>query len=80
MRVCRKVQVLRPRTSTSGGQSSGSVACVPVMVVEVVEEEVFFVSFLVMAAQEAKEVQERQLCSGYYHHMFLSVWFRWKPC
>ena len=50
------------------------------MVVGVVEEGVFFVSFLVMAAQEAKEVQERQLCSGYYQHMFLSVWFRWKPC
>lgn len=60
--MCRKVQVLRPRTSTSGGQSSGSVACcVLVRVVEVVEEGLFFVSFLVMAAQEAKEVQERQL-------------------
>lgn len=53
--------MLRPRVSTSGGQSSGSVACVPVKVVEM---GVFFVSFLVMAAQEAKEVQERQLYSG----------------
>ena len=59
--MCRKVQVLRPRTSTSGGQSSGSVACVPVRVVEV---GVVLVSFLVMAAQDAKEVQERQLYSS----------------
>lgn len=59
--MCRKVQVLRPRTSTSGGQSSGSVACVPV---RVVEGGALFVSFLVMAAQEAKEVQERQLYPG----------------
>ena len=53
--------MLRPRTSTSGGQSSGSVACVPV---RVVEAGGLFVSFLVIAAQEAKEVQERQLYSG----------------
>ena len=59
--MCRKVQVLRPRISTSGGQSSGSVACVPVRVVEVGG---IFASFLVMAAQEAKEVQERQLYEG----------------
>lgn len=62
----RKVQVLRPRTSRSGGQSSGRVvACGAVRVVEGgVGGVVLVVSFLVMAAQAAKEVQERQLCSG----------------
>lgn len=59
--MCRKVQVLRPRTSTSGGQSSGRVAACGA--VRVVEGGEFFVSFLVMAAQAAKEVQERQLFS-----------------
>ena len=52
MIVCKRVQVLRPRTSTSGGQSGGGAVGV------LVEEEV---CFLVRAAQEAKEVQERQL-------------------
>jgi hypothetical protein len=43
--------VLWPRTSTSGGQSGGGVGAVVVVVV----------FFLVRAAQEAKEVQVRQL-------------------
>ena len=61
----RKVQVLRPRTSTSGGQSSGRVVACGVVRVVVVGDGagVLRVSFLVMAAQAAKEVQERQLCS-----------------
>ena len=73
--MCRKVQVLRPRTSTSGGQSEGSVGACWVAVRVVV---LFLVSFLVMAAQEAKEVQLRQLYSGHSQYVFLSVYIRWK--
>ena len=70
----RKVQVLRPRTSTSGGQSSGSVVgCGVVRVVD--GGEFLVVSFLVMAAQAAKEVQERQLFSGIVSTCFLSVYY-----
>ena len=43
---CRRVHVLRPRVSTSGGQSFGGA---------------LRVAFLVWEAQEANEVQERQL-------------------
>lgn len=64
----RKVQVERPRASTSGGQSGGRVGVFRVGVVVVVREEgervgeeVVEVSFFVMASQEATEVQERQL-------------------
>jgi hypothetical protein len=50
-----------PRASTSGGQSAGGNVA---GVVDVVEEEVAGVDgvfFLLMAAQEAKDVQDRQL-------------------
>ena len=60
--VWRKVQVLRPRTSTSGGQSDGRVVAVRVVEGGVAGEGLV-VSFLVIEAQAAKEVQERQLCS-----------------
>jgi hypothetical protein len=64
VRVWRKVHVERPRASTSGGQSGGwegrAVAVVEGGVVLVLGVEVEG-SFFVMAAQEAKEVQERQL-------------------
>lgn len=62
--MCRKVQVERPRASTSGGQSGGRrgvegvVEERGVVGVVVAAEEV---SFLVMASQEETEVQERQL-------------------
>ena len=63
----RKVQVERPRASTSGGQSGGREEVVGWVVV-VVEVEVMggfllaaAVSFFVMASQAETEVQERQL-------------------
>lgn len=66
--MCRKVQVERPRASTSGGQSVGGgwvyvEAVVEGGVVVVVVSEVGRVEgvFFVMASQEATEVQERQL-------------------
>lgn len=63
--VCRSVQVERPRVSTSGGQSGGRVAGVEVVVVaggRVEEDEERGLDFcLIMAAQSATEVQERQL-------------------
>ena len=69
VRAWRKVQVLRPSSSTSGGQSDrggagcggGGVVVVVVvyfLVVVVEEEEVWA---FIIAAQEATEVQERQL-------------------
>jgi len=68
--VWRKVQVERPRVSTSGGQSEGWVGR-EVAVVEggrlvgtVVEVGV---SFLIMARQEAISVQERQLSCWSIH-------------
>ena len=61
----RKVQVERPRVSTSGGQSGGRESGVVVVVVGVGEGLLVGVgedvSFLVMASQEETEVQERQL-------------------
>lgn len=68
-RVWRKVQVERPRASTSGGQSGGRGEEVVVgWVVVVVEVEVVGgvllaaeVSFFAMASQAETEVQERQL-------------------
>ena len=62
--MCKKVQVERPSASTSGGQSGGGswVEAEDVEVVEwVVDGVAEALSFLVMAAQEEKEVQERQL-------------------
>lgn len=50
----------RPRASTSGGQSGGWGAGVGVVAVAVGGLGAV-VSFLVMASQEATEVQERQL-------------------
>ena len=61
--VCRRVQVLRPRRSMSGGHSAAAAAGAWVGAEgegEGVEEGVA-IFFLVMAAQEAMEVQERQL-------------------
>ena len=72
--------MLRPRTSTSGGQSEGSVGACWVAVRVVEAGKVFWVSFLVMAAQEAKEVQLRQLCSGHSQDMFLSMYIRRQLC
>ena len=59
----RKVQVERPRASTSGGQSGGgSLVGVEVEVeVGVVGRVLAAVSFLIMARQEETEVQVRQL-------------------
>lgn len=58
----RKVQVERPRVSTSGGQSEGGRGEVVVFVEGVLlaaaDDDV---SFFVMASQEETEVQERQL-------------------
>jgi hypothetical protein len=48
--LCRSVHVDRPRASTSGGQSGGGAVGV-----------LLAVCFFVRAAQEAKDVQERQL-------------------
>ncbi len=73
--MCRKVQVERPRASTSGGQSGGcevegegEVEVVGWVVVGGVRL-LAAVSFLVMASQEETEVQERQLgvvsCNAY---------------
>ena len=58
----RKVQVERPRASTSGGQSGGRGAGVEVEV-EVVGGFLLAaaVSFFAMASQAETEVQERQL-------------------
>jgi len=56
------VHVLRPKTSTSGGQSDSAWAeVVPSIAVE--EEEDFF-GVLVIAIHEATEVQERHLAVG----------------
>lgn len=55
LRVCKKVQVLRPRVSTSGGQFEGISAGVTEEVAGLVP------SFLTMAAQAPKEVQDRHL-------------------
>lgn len=66
---CRSVQVERPSCSTSAGQSgggasaAGAAAAVDERAREEVDGEVSDVDFLVIAAQEAKEVQDRQLGS-----------------
>jgi hypothetical protein len=62
-KVCRRVQVERPSSATSGGQSGGKVETkldveLVVEAGELVDVEVWD---LVRAAQEAKEVQVRQL-------------------
>lgn len=57
--VWRSVQVERPRRAMSGGQSG-----VVVGRGEGVEEEEGGMVWAVMAAQSAKEVQERQLGEG----------------
>lgn len=57
--VWRSVQEERPRTSTSGGQSGGGWRGRDEEEEE--EWELEEVSFLVIAAQAAKEVQERHL-------------------
>lgn len=58
---CRRVHELRPRTSTSGGQSDGSAG----MAAVVVDASAVFAVFLglvpVMANQEDTSVQVRQL-------------------
>lgn len=61
--MCRNVQVERPSVSTSGGQSGGGEGVVVVAgdVGEGFLAAAVGVSFLVMASQEATEVQERQL-------------------
>ena len=67
--VWRRVQVERPRVSTSGGQFSGVVSVVVDVGVEEVREGgceevlgfLLFACCLVMAAQAETEVQERQL-------------------
>ena len=59
--VWRRVHVLRPSSSTSGGQSEAGTSEETDVAREVVELAIFF---LVMAAQSEKadlEVQERQL-------------------
>jgi hypothetical protein len=66
VKAWRKVQVLRPSSSTSGGQSecNGGVADVAVVVAGVEAKAVLGVEELwvfVIAAQDAKDVQERQL-------------------
>lgn len=64
--VCNKVQVLRPSSSTSGGQSGGGATDavstaggedVSVVVCDLSLEILFFI----IAAQSAEEVQVRQL-------------------
>jgi hypothetical protein len=60
-REWRRVQVERPRSSTSGGQSGGGLWAGWGRVEETGRERV---DFLVCAAQSAKEVQERQLEIG----------------
>jgi hypothetical protein len=61
---CKSVQELRPRASTSGGQSDGSAAAAAADAAAVVLSEVF-VALLgllsVMANQEATSVQVRHL-------------------
>jgi hypothetical protein len=65
VRAWRKVQVLRPSSSTSGGQSDCEGVVVDACAVaggggfEVVDGEEVWA--FVIAAQDAKEVQERQL-------------------
>ena len=65
--ACRRVQVLRPRVSTSGGQSEFRSGGVDVEVV-VEGDEVWAATggleevwAFVIAAQDANDVQERQL-------------------
>jgi hypothetical protein len=66
VKVCRRVQVERPSSATSGGQSGGGVETrLDVEVVmEAGELEDVEVWDLVRAAQEANEVQVRQLIGG----------------
>ena len=59
VKVCRKVQVERPRVSTSAGQSGGSSGAV--LVGGKADPPKPVVDLLVAAAQEAKEVQLRHL-------------------
>lgn len=62
--LCRRVQVERPSCSTSGGQSGGGMVGVEVTAEEaeaVVDDAEGAVWDLVRAAQEAREVQVRQL-------------------
>lgn len=76
--VCRSVQVLRPRSSTSGGQSAGGareevsvdggvlllVLVVDVVLVEEEEGEGEWETFFIRAAQSAEVVQDRHLECG----------------
>lgn len=62
--LCRSVQEARPRASTSGGQSSGRVAGIFVLLP--LAAGVLEVSEAAIADQAAKEVQERQLGSISY--------------
>jgi len=68
--ACRRVQVLRPSVSTSGGQSEFRSGGVDVEVV-VEDDEVWAATggleevwAFVIAAQDANDVQERQLQIG----------------
>jgi hypothetical protein len=54
--LCKSVHVLRPRASTSGGQSGGG----PFVLDAVALELVFEVAGMAIL-KEAKELQERQL-------------------
>jgi len=64
VKECRSVQVERPSCSTSGGHSDGASESAGRDEARVEEDEVeegdAAVSFLVMDAQEANDVQERQ--------------------
>jgi hypothetical protein len=56
-RECRRVQVLRPRSSTSGGQSEGGVG----LVVAAVGLFPDLVEDFIIASQSAEDVHVRQL-------------------
>jgi hypothetical protein len=56
-RECRRVQVLRPSSSTSGGQSEGGVGLVAAAIVLLPD----LVEDFIIASQSAEDVHVRQL-------------------
>jgi hypothetical protein len=64
-RLCRKVHVERPSSSTSGGQSEGRVWLA--VVLEVLGEDDVTAEDFIIAIHADEDVQVRQLHGGQYH-------------
>ena len=64
-RECRRVHVLRPSSSTSGGQSNAVAGLGTAAVAEVLLPAPSFVEDFIIASQSAEDVHVRQLQENY---------------